>query len=118
MLRKIGNHMKRFNVFIFTLGMSGFALGGEAPPIAVSGFADMSCGAWISSSNDPSGRIQYLAWLRGFISGVNYSDRQKQIKIEKLPSNETLILYVDKYCRDNPLSNFPGAAFKLVEELR
>ena len=110
--------MNRLIAFIFALGMFGSALGGEAPPIALSGFADMSCGAWTGSSNDIPTRAQYLAWLRGFISGVNYSDRQKQIEIEKLPSNETLILYVDKYCRDNPLSNYPGAAFKLVEELR
>lgn len=87
-------------------------------PILVSGFADMSCGAWSASTASPMGRAQYLAWFRGFISDVNYSRPQHQISLERLPSNETLSLYVDKYCRDNPLNQFPGAAFALVKDIR
>jgi hypothetical protein len=88
------------------------------PPVVVSGFDDMSCGAWSSSASNPTARAQYLAWFRGFITGVNYSNPQLQIPLERLPSNETMTLYVDKYCRDNPLSIFPGAAFALVKDLR
>lgn len=87
-------------------------------PIAVSGFADMSCGAWAATEHNAVSRAQYLAWFRGFITGVNYSTPQQQIGLDRLPSNETLSLYVDKYCRDNPLSGFPGAAFALAKDLR
>ena len=87
-------------------------------PITVSGFADMSCGAWAATDHNEIGRAQYLAWFRGFITGVNYSKPKQQIELENLPSNETLSLYVDKYCRDNPLSGFPVAAFELVKDLR
>jgi len=34
-----------------------------------------------------------------------------------MPNDETLDLYVDKYCLENPLNPFFVAAFKLVEEL-
>jgi hypothetical protein len=87
-------------------------------PINVAGFADMSCGAWAKSRPDSAARAQYLAWIRGFITGVNYASPKRQIALVRLPSDETTELYVDKYCRENPLSEFPGAAFRLVEELR
>ena len=87
-------------------------------PISVSGFADMSCGAWVASAGSEAGRAQYLAWFRGFITGVNFSQRDRQVELERLPSTETLVLYVDQYCRKNPLGTFPGAAFQLVRDLR
>ena len=87
-------------------------------PVVVSGFADMSCGAWVATDRNAIGRAQIFAWFRGFISGVNYSRPQQQISMERLPSDATLGLYVDKFCRDHPLSSFPGAAFELVKDLR
>lgn len=87
-------------------------------PVSVSGFADMSCGAWARSSSSKFERGQYLIWFRGFISGHNYARPVGQVLPDRLPSNETIELYVDKYCRENPLAGFPGAAFKLVNELR
>ena len=86
--------------------------------VSVSGFADMSCGAWSRSSSNQFARAQYLIWFRGFISGYNYGRPTGQVMPDRLPSNDTIELYVDKYCRDNPLAGFPAAAFKLVEELR
>jgi hypothetical protein len=86
--------------------------------VSVSGFSDMSCGAWSRSSSNEFARAQYLIWFRGFISGYNYGRPTGQVMPDQLPSNDTIELYVDKYCRDNPLSGFPGAAFRLVEELR
>ena len=78
----------------------------------------MSCGVWVASSGNEFARAQYLSWFRGFVSGVNFADSKHQIGLAQMPSNETLSLYVDKYCRENPLSGFPGAAFQLVRDLR
>lgn len=86
--------------------------------VSIAGFKDMSCGVWARSSNNKFERTQYIIWFRGFISGYNYAKPVGQILPDRLPSNETVELYVDKYCRDNPLAGFPGAAFKLVDELR
>jgi hypothetical protein len=82
------------------------------------GFDDMSCGAWAVSFPGSPARAQYLAWFRGFISGVNYSDSEDQITFEELPTNGELILYVDRHCQESPSNTMPGAAFAIVEQLR
>lgn len=109
--------MKRlFLLFCSSLLASSASV--RADPVNVQGFEDMSCGAWVSSTSSPEARAQYLAWFRGFVTGVNFADSKHQISVAQMPSNDTVSLYVDKYCRENPLSIFPGAAFKLVRELR
>ena len=35
-----------------------------------------------------------------------------------MPNDATLSLYIDKFCRENPLKPFVSAAFDLVRELR
>lgn len=87
-------------------------------PIATRGFADMSCGAWAASSNDAATRSLYVTWILGFLSGVNFEDPHHQVGVGEMLSSDTLILYVNKYCRDHPLSTIDGAAFSLVRELR
>jgi hypothetical protein len=37
--------------------------------------------------------------------------------LERMPSNDTLALYADKYCRDHPLNPFLSAGLQLVGEL-
>lgn len=85
--------------------------------VYVHSFADTSCGAWAKSADSDWLRAQYIYWIRGFISGYNYGQLDRQISSDLMPNNETLGLYVDKYCRDNPLKPFVGAAFDLVKEV-
>lgn len=98
--------------------MSQSAYAAEQEPIALHGFSDMSCGAWMSSSSNEIHRAQYLAWFRGFVSGSNFSDRGNQVTAEQMPRDATIELFVDKYCRDNPLSLFTAAAIDLTHQLR
>jgi len=51
------------------------------------------------------------------VSGYNFARPNNQISLNTMPDQETLSLYIDKYCRENPLKPFVGAAFKLIEEL-
>ena len=88
------------------------------PPVWVHGFEDESCGAWAESARDPVVRAQYLYWFRGFVSGHNAAIPNQQIGLDRMPSQETLVLYIDRYCRDNPLGIFTGAAFSLINELQ
>jgi hypothetical protein len=85
-----------------------------AAPVNVIGFQDMSCGAWAASKSIPSNRTVFVYWIRGFLSGHNYANQEHQVPTV---SDDTIELYVDKYCRENPLLNFPGAAFRLTDEL-
>lgn len=84
---------------------------------SIAGFEDMTCGAWVSGRQVEVVRAQYTAWFRGFISGHNFANPQRQIPIDLLPSEATLVLYVDRHCDQDPLSTFPAAAFRLVNEL-
>ena len=86
--------------------------------VSVLSYEDTSCGAWVKSANDKWARAQYHSWFRGFVSGYNFGNRDNQVHFERMPNEETLYLFIDKYCRDNPLNPFISAAFKLVEDLR
>jgi hypothetical protein len=87
-------------------------------PLVMFSYADTSCGAWSRSAGSAAGRAQYVSWFRGFVSGHNFGNPENQVQLGQMPDEETLYLYVDKYCRENPLSPFVSAAYKLVEELR
>jgi hypothetical protein len=82
------------------------------------GYADTSCGTWVTSAGSEGRRAQYTSWFRGFVSGYNFGNPDNQVLLGRMPDEQTLSLYVDKFCRENPLSPFVGAAYKLVEELR
>jgi hypothetical protein len=86
--------------------------------VAIFSFADTSCGAWVNKPNSSTVRAQYYSWFRGFVSGYNFAQSQFEVSIDKMPNEQTLFLYVDKFCRESPLNTFVGAAFKLVEEVR
>lgn len=81
-------------------------------------FGDVSCGAWASSQNDAPTRQIYLFWFRGFVSGYNYGSETNQVQLYAMPDSDTLSLYIDNYCRENPLLPFTSAAFQLVKEVR
>ena len=86
--------------------------------IPIISFSDISCGAWVRSAANPADREIYLFWFRGFVSGHNYENLTHQISLNSMPDNETLTLFIDKHCKDNPLTPFVYAAFSLVRQLR
>lgn len=96
---------------------SGAQTNANDTPIAVHEFTDMSCGAWVASSSNPVGRAQYIAWVVGFTSGVNFGNPHHQVGIGTSLGSETVTLYVNKYCGDHPLGNVVGAAMSLVRDL-
>ena len=77
----------------------------------------MACGTWAKSAQEPFTRAQYLWWIRGFVSGYNFGNPSNQIEIARMPNQETVALYVGKFCREKPLALFIGAAFELVKDL-
>ena len=79
-------------------------------------FADTSCGEWKTSANSKIGRAQYESWFRGFVTGYNWGNQDNQVK-GGMPQGETLVLYVDKFCRENPLESFTTAVVSLIGEL-
>ena len=81
--------------------------------VTVFGYKDSSCSVWVKSQ----GRDPIISdWFHGFVSGYNFGNPDNQVGT--MPNDETLFLYIDKFCRVNPLKAFTDAAMTLVQELR
>lgn len=80
---------------------------------AATSFGMVDCGVWVKAQ---SGQDRW--WLGGYISGLNAAlvtsgapDPLDAISIQQL------YLWVDNYCRANPLHNLSKAANTLYQEL-
>src|ERR1700692_898838 len=94
------------------------AVAQDAPDIAIFSFDDISCGAWTRSQGDEILRTRYGTWFRGFVSGYNFGNPANQVLLGAMPDPAAVALYVDRFCRDNPLLSFVAAAVPLVQEIR
>ncbi len=73
----------------------------------------MSCGTWLGTKADADGRIQFLQWLHGFLSGTNYGSLGAQAR----PIDDAgITAFIDQYCESNPLKPVVAAAIALVDE--
>lgn len=79
-------------------------------------FKKKSCGDWMQAKNDPVTLYQYQSWIRGFFSGYNFGENQ--YTINNIPDDETIGLYIDKHCRDNPLQSISISIIDLTREIR
>jgi hypothetical protein len=90
----------------------------SAPPINIIFSGDnATCAAWIKSAGNHPVRQHYEMWVRGFVSGHNYADPARQVKVGAFPGGDDLYQYFDQYCRENPQQSFGGGAIQLVEQL-
>lgn len=74
------------------------------------------CGQWIKSPNN-----NHKAWLMGYMSGMSamHTIHAPSIKdpLEQLSSAEQMFLWMDNYCRANPLKQVDDGAIQLWSEL-
>ena len=84
-----------------------------AAELKVLGFDDMSCTAWIKSKDDVELRKNYLAWVRGVLTGHNYALPSQQVSTL---SSGTVEMNVNRYCSKNPNGLFSDAALRLSDE--
>jgi hypothetical protein len=71
-----------------------------------------SCGDWTSNGT----RLEDAIWLLGYLSGVNAATPGAGDLLKGF-SNVTLVAWMDKHCRDNPLDRIVDAADKMTLEL-
>ena len=86
---------------------------GDAQASAIRG--SRSCGTWIKDRAD----TKWLAlaeqdWLLGFLSGMAFYSSKD---ILNGTDNESIFLWVDNYCRANPLKSLYHAGDELFDEL-
>lgn len=78
-------------------------------------FGGADCGQWFNEAK----RLNAKIWLSGYLSGLNSAIGKKfGDPLSKLSSMEQAFLWVDNYCRANPLSTVHEAGNDLYIELR
>ena len=77
-------------------------------------FSTLSCGEWVQRASYPTGKMTNEYWLAGFMSGQAVATKINALKDTDMPS---MALWIEKHCKDDPLSNSVAAAKLLFAEL-
>lgn len=93
--------------------------------VEVKGMGGQTCAQYIEHKKSaPPLLVQlYAQWAQGFISGYNIGiptvpkDRRLAKSPVSVPDEDTIHLYLDKYCRDTPLGYITEGVFVLIKEL-
>ena len=86
------------------------------PKFPIAGNGAISCGQYLRPpkiSKEASDTMM-VTWIQGYLSGANaqrYIESNKEMKLQ--PDPESIIAFVDKYCRENPLKNVFDASLSL-----
>ncbi|HEX8957147.1 MAG TPA: hypothetical protein VF798_12765 [Burkholderiaceae bacterium] len=86
--------------------------------LAIHGFDKMSCEDWLGSEDHAEVRQQYVAWIRGVVTGYNYANPGNQVSDGRMPSDFGLAVFVDNYCHSKRATSVAGAAFALIADRR
>lgn len=83
---------------------------------AIAGVGATSCGQFLKPRTGEKKLSDMLIvyWIQGYLSGTNtqrFVDSKTPMKLQ--PDSESIIAFVDKFCRDNPLMNVYQAALEL-----
>jgi hypothetical protein len=79
---------------------------------AIVGAGTASCGRYleIRAMQDRDLDGLFSSWLQGFVSGANVQRREMGLEFVSVPDGPSMLAYIDKFCRDNPLKTvFEGA---------
>jgi hypothetical protein len=74
-------------------------------------FGGANCGQWIKQLIEPD-----KSWLLGFLSGINVAAATNNA-LDKIKSPQQIYLWMDNYCKANPLSTVTDGAYTLMNEL-
>lgn len=88
--------------------------GVQAQGAGGTGFGKYDCATWFTK--EPA-----KDWLLGYLTGVNFilADAKKGFDpLSKVNSAEQIYLWVDNYCKANPLKTVHSAANELYIELK
>lgn len=87
------------------------------PSSAFTTVGNRSCGKWVEGRSNPGSyrNIGVISWLGGYISGMA---SMSGVDILKDRDADSVFLWVDNYCRSNPLENLSDAGNALYSELQ
>lgn len=70
------------------------------------GAANESCGEWLANKDDQARRLSQIAWVGGFLSGINLSAGGRLTDVDVL----SLVAHIDQQCTVRPLERVAGIA--------
>ena len=76
------------------------------------------CGEWLKT--DPTEQLRTKSWLIGYLSGINIGfriEKQRDFNYFDNVTNDQIFLWMDKYCRANPLSTVAVGSADLYQEM-
>lgn len=88
---------------------------GDAAAQSVNIRGARSCGEWTQQRNKAGWEaLATEAWIAGYLSGLAFQSGKSFLKGTDNPS---LFLWIDNYCRTNPLDDVADASNELAAEL-
>ena len=107
--------MKRYIAVAVVLLMMSNAIAQRESEVG--GAGTVSCGVYLQDRRtDNRIDIQYVQWFWGYVSAYNFFSQHAQISRTRI-SGETILAYLDKYCRDNPLQFVVEGGDAMIAEL-
>ena len=83
---------------------------------AVEPMGDTSCGKWVKdrTSGIVKDQLSLTSWLIGYLNGIA---RWSEVDILSNADRESLMVWMDNYCKTNPLESVEHGSFNLSIEL-
>jgi len=117
-----------FSLFMFAFATTAYADEIDRAPdwVPFRGVGILSCGHFLQhkAENNRNQLGLYVEWTWGYISAYNgrraFGDQpQPKTKyvIQDIPDFPTVIAFLDKYCRNNPLQSVANGVDVLISEL-
>jgi hypothetical protein len=87
----------------------------SSPVFAGGTFGSVDCGQWIKDTETMKSRNK--TWLVGYMSGLNIADSQDRDSLAKVSAPQ-IWLWMDNFCKANPLKDIVYGGEELMIELR
>jgi hypothetical protein len=103
--------MKKVNAVILIFGLLVSTGARATEPMG-----DTSCGKWVKERalDNVKGQLSLTSWLIGYLNGIA---RWSEVDIISNVDRELLMVWMDSYCKSNPLESVEHGGFNLSIEL-
>lgn len=109
--------MKRNYIAIFCMGLAALSAGGQGrSDKGVYTYELMKCGPFMENKDNAYVKHSVSSYARGFMSAANYMRSDGKQVSDDLPDS-TVVLYMEKFCRENPLLDVRTGIILLMRDL-
>ena len=104
---------------IIAVGMLLAPNSAASDEMAFVGAGTLSCGKFITNTeDDKTYRASYFFWAQGFLSGLNFEYAPYFEFSTDLSDYAAMKMWIENYCKENPLDKYYIATAYLWAELR